>query len=41
MSIESINPTTGEQVATFEEATPEQIEAALAHVIGDRDSVPA
>jgi succinate-semialdehyde dehydrogenase/glutarate-semialdehyde dehydrogenase len=30
MSIESINPATGEQVATFEEATPEQVEAALA-----------
>src|ERR1700749_5097907 len=29
MSIESVNPTTGEQVAKFDEATPEQIEAAL------------
>ena len=29
MSIESVNPATGEQVASFEEATPEQIEAAL------------
>ncbi len=30
MSIESVNPATGEQVASFEEATPEAIEAALA-----------
>jgi succinate-semialdehyde dehydrogenase / glutarate-semialdehyde dehydrogenase len=29
MSIGSVNPATGEQVATFEEATPEQVEAAL------------
>jgi succinate-semialdehyde dehydrogenase/glutarate-semialdehyde dehydrogenase len=29
MSIESVNPTTGEQVAKFDEATPEQVEAAL------------
>src|ERR1700710_2078487 len=30
MSIQSINPATGETVATFDEATPAQIEAALA-----------
>ena len=30
MSIETVNPATGEQVATFEESTPEAIEATLA-----------
>ena len=30
MSISSVNPATGEQVATFDEATPEQVEAVLA-----------